>query len=92
MAEYTADGPLTREQLTQIRDRLRRMSDTELSREYDAAHYMCRLDREPPRASYVEQLFQTWRELERCRKSAAIKSKQKSDLPRRRSCSNASRL
>jgi len=58
MAEYTADGPLTREQLAQNRDRLRRMSDTELRRQYDAAHHMCRLDREPPLASYVQQFFE----------------------------------
>ena len=75
MAEFTADGPLTREQLVQNRDRLRRMSDAELRRQYDAAHHMCRLDREPPHASYMQQLVQTWRELERRRKLAAIKSK-----------------
>ncbi|PYT16275.1 MAG: hypothetical protein DMG59_10890 [Acidobacteria bacterium] len=30
------------------------MSDAELRRQYDAAHHMCRLDREPKHASYVQ--------------------------------------
>jgi len=66
MADYTGEDPLTTEQLVELRARLQKMKDPELQSWYEACLQMCRLDRgRPPRATYVQQLVQGWRELQR---------------------------
>jgi len=64
------DGPLTQEELEAVRERLRKMSDAQLVRHYEAGLQMCQLDpgKRPPSASFVQQLVQAWRELVRRRR------------------------
>lgn len=48
------------------------MDDRQLAEQYEAALHMCRLDRgRPPRAVFVQQLVNLWRELDRRRKLPA---------------------
>jgi hypothetical protein len=62
----TGEGPLTVEQIAELRSRLRRMSLAELQKFYEAALEMCRISRgAAPRPTYVQQLVQAWRELRR---------------------------
>ena len=64
------DGPLTQEELQAVRERLRKMSDAQLVRHYEAGLQMCQLDpgKRPSSASFVQQLVQAWRELVRRRR------------------------
>ena len=64
MLSFNGDGPLDRTQLDELRKRLSKMSITALSDFYYAAWTMCKPDRErPPRAPYVQQLVQAWKEM-----------------------------
>ena len=59
------------DQIEQLRARLQRMGDHELQRFYESAHFMSRIDRgETPRAAFVQQLVQAWREMDRRRRLA----------------------
>lgn len=67
MNRYAKDGPLSKEDLQELKARLGKMRDRELTGWYDAALKMCRVNEEGMglRASYVQQLVQAWRELRR---------------------------
>lgn len=67
MHRFTSDAPaLSREELAEVRARLRRMSDAELRKQYAAALKMCELrNGGQPRAVWIQQLVQAWKELER---------------------------
>jgi hypothetical protein len=55
---------LTKGELHAVRERLRKMSDAQLIRHYEAGLQMCQLDQgRAPSASFVQQLVQAWREL-----------------------------
>jgi hypothetical protein len=65
------DRPMDESQLEELRQRLARMGTAELQHFYQSAHHMSRMDRrEAPRAAFVQQLVQAWRELDRRRKLA----------------------
>jgi hypothetical protein len=69
----TGDGPLTREELEKVRDRLRGMDDAQLVHHYASCLHMCEVDRNgPPRAAYIQQLVQAWRELTRRKDSGSL--------------------
>jgi hypothetical protein len=64
MHEFTKTGPLDEPKLQKIRERLAKMSDAELVKFYEASIHMCQLDRgKAPRAPFIQQLVQAWREL-----------------------------
>jgi len=64
MNDCAKDGPLKKEQLDALRLRLSKMSVTALWNFYHACWSMCKPDRrEPPSASFVQQLVQAWKEL-----------------------------
>lgn len=53
---------LTREELDELTIRLDKMSDVELMKNYDSAHFVCRPDRgHGPRACFIQQLVAIWR-------------------------------
>jgi len=56
-------GPLSLEELMTIRERLCKMSDAQLVRQFEASLQMCQLDpgKRPPSAAFVQQLVQAWR-------------------------------
>ena len=59
----------TTEELEQLRGRLAKMSQADLTKFYQACIDMCQLNRGvAPRASFVQQLVQAWKEMERRRK------------------------
>jgi hypothetical protein len=65
------DAPMSQEQIEQLRARLQRMGNRELQYFYESAPYMSRIDRgEVPRAAFVQQLVQAWREMDRRRRLA----------------------
>jgi hypothetical protein len=56
---------MSQDQIELLRARLLRMGEAELLRFYESAHYMSRIDRgETPRAAFVQQLVQAWREMD----------------------------
>ena len=65
MAKAPADRPLNAEELAGLRQRLARMSITSLHDAYYAAWTRCKMEPggKPPRASYIQELVQAWREL-----------------------------
>jgi hypothetical protein len=66
MLSFEGDGPLSRSQLEALRKRLASMSMTALDDFYYAAWTMCKPERgKPPRAPFVQQLVQAWKEMMR---------------------------
>jgi hypothetical protein len=65
MANKTADAPLTSEQLAALRQRFARMSLTGLADAYYAAWLRCKMEPggKPPRAAFMQELVQAWKEL-----------------------------
>jgi hypothetical protein len=66
MHRFTRDGPLSKEDLIQIRQRLARMAMGELRQWYQSAYDLCRLEEgRTPKAAFIQQLVQAWKELRR---------------------------
>jgi hypothetical protein len=64
--EPWVDRSLTAVELQSLRERLSKMSQAELVKFYDAGLQTCRLAHGiPPRAAFIQQLVQAWRELVR---------------------------
>jgi hypothetical protein len=65
MAKYPGDAPLTPEQLAALRQRFARMSLTGLADAYYAAWLRCKIEPggKPPRAAFIQELVQAWKEL-----------------------------
>ena len=64
--EEWVDRPLSNEELDNLRTKLAKMSDRDLAAEYNTCLELCQLHRgQPPRAPFVQQLVQAWRELAR---------------------------
>jgi hypothetical protein len=64
MNDCAKDGPLTKEQLLALRVRLSKMSWTAVRDFYHASWTLCKIERdEAPRAAFVQQLVQAWKEL-----------------------------
>ncbi|HLK50560.1 MAG TPA: hypothetical protein VKT49_20610 [Bryobacteraceae bacterium] len=61
------DPPLTRQQLADLRAQLSRMSMTALYDAYFAAWTRCKMESggKPPKARFVQELVQAWRQLRR---------------------------
>ena len=61
----TAGPPLTPEQLANLRQRFARMSLTGLADAYYAAWLRCKMEPggKPPRAAFIQELVQAWKEL-----------------------------
>jgi hypothetical protein len=69
-AEPWIDRSLTAEELAELRTRLSKMTQADLVKFYDAGLQTCRLNHGlPPRAPFIQQLVQAWRELVRRRKA-----------------------
>jgi hypothetical protein len=64
MREFTKTVPLDEPKLQKIRERFAKMSDEEPAGFYESSWYLCQMARgKPPRAPYIQQLVQAWREL-----------------------------
>lgn len=64
--EPWVDRSMTAVELQALRTRLSTMTEADLVKFYDAGLHMCRLTNGvPPRAAFVQQLVQAWRELGR---------------------------
>ena len=63
---------LSVQDLAELRERLQKMSDFQLQSWYNDCLHMCQLDSrgQPPKAAYVQQLVQAWKEIDRRRKLA----------------------
>jgi hypothetical protein len=73
-SESWVDRSLTALELQSLRERLAKMTQTELVKFYDAGLRMCRLTGGVrPRAPFIQQLVQAWRELGRRQKAEANK-------------------
>ena len=59
------DAPLTPEQLASLRERFARMSLTGLADAYYAAWLRCKMEPggKPPRAAFMQERVQAWKEL-----------------------------
>lgn len=69
-SEPWVDRSMTPEELKALRTTLSKMTQTELVKLYDAGLHMCRLANGiPPRAAFIQQLVQAWRELVRRQKA-----------------------
>ena len=67
MAGAADDSPLNDEEISILRQRLASMSITGLRDAYYAAWTRCKLEHggPPPKARFVQELVQAWRELRR---------------------------
>jgi hypothetical protein len=66
MYGFTDQAPFDRNRLEELRVRLSRMGRQELQRFYEACWHMCRLEQGcPPRAPFIQQLVQAWKEMQR---------------------------
>lgn len=73
-SEPWIDKPLTAEELKALRVRLAKMRHEELMKFYAAALEMCQFSRgKPPRAPFIQQLVQAWKEMQRRRKASLPK-------------------
>ncbi len=64
MYNFTQSGPFDEQQIETMRQRLAAMDQTALIRFYNSSLHMCMLTRDkPPRAPFVQQLVQAWKEL-----------------------------
>jgi hypothetical protein len=65
--DFTPDRPLTPEQLAELRERLSKMSLTDVRDYYHAAWLRCGLERNGsrPKAEWLQQLVQAWRAMGR---------------------------
>src|SRR3954463_6204036 len=64
MYDFTRTRPFDEQQIETLRQRLTRMDRAALIRFYNSTLHMCMLTREkPPRAPYLQQLVQAWKEM-----------------------------
>ena len=64
MYDFTRISPFDEQQIETMRQRLTRMDRAALIRFYNSSLQMCMLTREkPPRAPYLQQLVQAWKEM-----------------------------
>jgi hypothetical protein len=62
--DFTRTGPFDQQQIETMRQRLTRMDRAALIRFYNSSLHMCMLTQEkPPRAPYLQQLVQAWKEM-----------------------------
>src|SRR5947209_6455782 len=62
--DFTRTRPFDEQQIETLRQRLTRMDRAALIRFYNSSLHMCMLTREkPPRAPYLQQLVQAWKEM-----------------------------
>jgi hypothetical protein len=70
--EPWVDRSMSAEELTVLRTKLSTLTQSDLVKLYDAGLHMCRLAIGiPPRAAFIQQLVQGWRELVRRQKAKA---------------------
>jgi hypothetical protein len=75
------DRSMTAEELQALRTALSKMTQPDLVKLYDAGLHMCRLANGiPPRAAFIQQLVQAWRELVR-RQKKKVEAKNSWPLP-----------
>src|SRR3954468_18803155 len=64
MYDFTRTSPFDEQQIETLRQRLTRLDRAALIRFYNSTLHMCMLTREkPPRAPYLQQLVQAWKEM-----------------------------
>ena len=64
MYDFTRISPFDEQQIETLRQRLTRMDRAALIRFYNSSLQMCLLTQEkPPRAPYLQQLVQAWKEM-----------------------------
>lgn len=64
MYNFTQRGPFDERQIETLRQHLVQMDQAALTRFYNSSLHMCMLSRnQPPRASFVQQLVQAWKEM-----------------------------
>ena len=70
--EEKNDKPMTKEQLVEFQNTLRGKDHFALEKEYDSAHYGCRIVRGVPAAAYIQKLVTVWKVM---RRRAGIRSR-----------------
>ena len=66
MYDFTRTSPFDEQQIETMRQRLTRLDRAALIRFYNSSLHMCMLTQEkPPRAPYLQQLVQAWKEMAR---------------------------
>src|SRR3954468_8391387 len=64
MYDFTRTSPFDEQQIETLRQRLTRLDRAALIRFYNSSLHMCMLTHEkPPRAPYLQQLVQAWKEM-----------------------------
>ena len=64
MYDFIQRGPFDEQQIETLRQHLAQMDQAALIRFYNSSLHMCMLNRnQPPRASFVQQLVQAWKEM-----------------------------
>ena len=64
MYNFTQSGPFDEQQIEALRQRLAGMDQAALIRFYNSSLHLCMLNRDqPPRAPFVQQLVQAWKEM-----------------------------
>src|SRR3954451_24583673 len=64
MYDFTRTSPFDEQQIETLRQRLTRMDRAALIRFYNSSLHMCMLHQDkPPRAPYMQQLVQAWKEM-----------------------------
>ncbi len=64
MYDFTRTGPFDQQQIETLRQRLTRLDRAALIRFYNSSLHLCMLTQaKPPRAPYLQQLVQAWKEM-----------------------------